>query len=86
MEINAEADGKAIWAAEDDDRVTRVGALLRKMRFDEFPQIFNVLGGSMSIVGPRPERPEDVLRRAHQEAPQVGVARFADAQALIDRS
>jgi exopolysaccharide biosynthesis polyprenyl glycosylphosphotransferase len=60
MRVDAEKDGKAVWAQQNDPRVTRVGAFLRKMRIDELPQIFNVLGGSMSIVGPRPERPEFV--------------------------
>ena len=60
MRVDAEKDGKAVWAQKDDPRVTRVGAVLRKMRIDELPQIFNVLGGSMSIVGPRPERPQFV--------------------------
>ena len=60
MTPNAEADGKAIWAQKHDKRVTRVGSVIRKYRLDELPQVFNVLAGQMSIVGPRPERPEFV--------------------------
>ncbi len=58
MITNAEAAGKAIWASKTDSRVTRVGSFIRKTRIDELPQIYNVLNGSMSFVGPRPERPE----------------------------
>jgi lipopolysaccharide/colanic/teichoic acid biosynthesis glycosyltransferase len=60
MRPDAEADTGPIFAATDDARLTRVGALLRRLRLDELPQIWNVLCGHMSLVGPRPERPEFV--------------------------
>jgi lipopolysaccharide/colanic/teichoic acid biosynthesis glycosyltransferase len=59
MAKGAEAAG-AQWAQKGDTRVTRVGAIIRKVRFDELPQIFNIIRGQMSLVGPRPERPEFV--------------------------
>ncbi len=59
MRIDAEKNG-AQWAKQNDDRITRVGGFIRKCRIDELPQIFNVLKGEMSFVGPRPERPEFV--------------------------
>lgn len=55
MRIDAEKDG-AQWASSNDDRVTGVGKFIRKTRIDELPQLFNILRGDMSIVGPRPER------------------------------
>ncbi len=58
MRTDAEVGGKAVWAQKDDPRVTRVGALIRKIRVDELPQTWSVLKGEMSFVGPRPERPQ----------------------------
>ena len=60
MRTDAEADGVARWASKNDSRITRVGAFIRKTRLDEMPQAYNVLKGEMSLVGPRPERPEFV--------------------------
>jgi sugar transferase (PEP-CTERM system associated) len=60
MRQDAEKGTGAVWSTENDPRITRIGAFLRKSRIDEFPQFYNVLMGSMSFVGPRPERPEFV--------------------------
>lgn len=57
MREDAEAISGPVWAEEDDPRITRVGRIIRKLRIDELPQLWNVLKGDMSIVGPRPERP-----------------------------
>ena len=66
MFANAEGDGLPRWAVPNDDRVTRVGRFIRYMRIDELPQIFNVLAGEMSLVGPRPERPYFVEKLSAQ--------------------
>lgn len=66
MRNDAEADGTPRWAYADDDRITRVGRFIRRMRIDELPQIFNVFTGDMSFVGPRPERPFFVSQLASQ--------------------
>jgi len=62
MVLDAEPDGRPVWAAERDVRITRVGRFIRCTRIDELPQLFNVLCGDMSVVGPRPERPYFVDR------------------------
>jgi exopolysaccharide biosynthesis polyprenyl glycosylphosphotransferase len=62
MCAEAEADGQAQWSTEDDARITRIGALLRRTHIDEVPQLWNVFRGDMSLVGPRPERPEMVAQ------------------------
>lgn len=60
MRVDAENDTGPIWASKKDPRVTRVGSVLRKLRMDEIPQLWNVLRGDMNLVGPRPERPHFV--------------------------
>jgi sugar transferase (PEP-CTERM system associated) len=60
MRTDAESGTGAVWAQENDSRITRLGAFFRKSRIDELPQFYNILRGDMSMVGPRPERPEFV--------------------------
>jgi lipopolysaccharide/colanic/teichoic acid biosynthesis glycosyltransferase len=56
MAADAEKQSGPVWAQSDDDRITRVGNIIRRLRIDEIPQLYNVLKGEMSFVGPRPER------------------------------
>lgn len=65
MRTDAEKDGP-VWARSEDDRVTRVGRIIRKIRVDEIPQFWNILKGEMSFVGPRPERPHFVAQLAEE--------------------
>lgn len=62
MVVDAEGDGKARLASQNDSRITPIGAFIRKTRLDELPQLINILKGEMSIVGPRPERPEIIAQ------------------------
>jgi len=58
MRVDAERSGQAVWAVAEDPRLTRTGGVMRRLRLDELPQLWNVFRGEMSLVGPRPERPE----------------------------
>jgi lipopolysaccharide/colanic/teichoic acid biosynthesis glycosyltransferase len=69
MQVDAEADGRAVWAAKSDPRVTFIGNVLRRTRLDELPQLINVIVGDMNIVGPRPERPT-IFADLRQNIPQ----------------
>lgn len=69
MTVNAEKDGIARLAGENDSRITKVGRMIRACRIDELPQLFNILMGDMSVVGPRPERPE-IARQYEESLPE----------------
>ncbi len=71
MRTDAEPGG-AVWASENDERVTGVGRVIRKLRIDEIPQMWNVLKGEMSLIGPRPERPEFVAQ-LKEKIPHYGL-------------
>ena len=71
MRSDAEKDTGPVWANENDDRVTRVGKIIRKTRIDEIPQLWNILKGEMSFVGPRPER-EHFVHQLEEIIPYYG--------------
>ena len=78
MRVDAEKDGVARLAQTNDDRITPVGKIIRMLRIDEMPQLFCILSGEMSIVGPRPERPE-IAREYEQEMPEFALRLQAKA-------
>ena len=69
MVVDAEQDGEAVLARENDERITPVGRFIRRTRLDELPQLYNVICGDMSLVGPRPERPE-IIAQYKEEMPE----------------
>ncbi|MCC6316233.1 MAG: sugar transferase [Gemmatimonadaceae bacterium] len=69
MRVDAEKRSGAVWATENDPRVTRLGKFLRKYRIDELPQLWNILLGDMNLVGPRPERPS-IVARLREDIPE----------------
>jgi lipopolysaccharide/colanic/teichoic acid biosynthesis glycosyltransferase len=92
MRVDAETDG-AVWATKDDPRVTSVGKVIRKLRLDELPQLFNVLKGDMNIVGPRPERPciferlrEDIDGYPLRQLAKPGITGWAQVNHTYDTS
>ena len=77
MRLDAETKTGAVWAVADDPRRLKIGAFLRKSNLDETPQFWNVLKGEMSLVGPRPERPEFVEKFGHSLRHYTICARIA---------
>ena len=69
MRVDAEKDGVARLASKNDNRITPIGKFIRKVRIDELPQLFNIIKGEMSFIGPRPERPE-IIKQYLEEMPE----------------
>jgi lipopolysaccharide/colanic/teichoic acid biosynthesis glycosyltransferase len=93
MRVDAENGSGAVWARQDDPRVTLVGRLLRQYRLDELPQLFNVVKGDMNIVGPRPERPtifaelrEHIAEYPLRQRTKPGITGLAQINHHYDRS
>jgi lipopolysaccharide/colanic/teichoic acid biosynthesis glycosyltransferase len=93
MRVDAERESGAVWAAQDDPRVTPLGRLLRQYRLDEIPQLLNVLRGEMNIVGPRPERPtifaelrEHIAEYPLRQRAKPGITGLAQINHHYDRS
>ena len=93
MYVGAEVRHRAVWAAKEDARVTPIGGLMRKLRVDELPQLFNVINGDMNIVGPRPERPSifsrlrvDIVDYSLRQRAKPGITGWAQINQSYDTS
>jgi len=93
MRADAERPNGAIWATQGDPRVTPIGAVMRKFRIDELPQLFNVIRGDMNIVGPRPERPsifmqlrKEIDRYQMRQRAKPGITGWAQINQNYDTS
>ncbi len=93
MYVGAEIRHRAVWASKEDARVTAVGGLMRKLRIDELPQLFNVISGDMNIVGPRPERPSifsrlrvDIADYSLRQRAKPGITGWAQINQSYDTS